>query len=621
MARRRRETVTRRRKREKKRHPDDPTASGRPPAASPSQVSSFALRAHLPSQPIGRTPAPPSHPTSPKGLLGLLIAVLALVLVVGGIVLHGRQTAPARREARRWRYAVLREVPLVGEALPDASHWCEITAGLTPALWQVPVDDLLPELQRGTGPTSLLQAIADAGLPLQRGDGHTVYADAEAPAPGSETAARDWCHPRYRRMLPDLPCQPPSERAQQLAPWVTELAEMDRRGWSPAAANLSAGAEHLTLQLPLRQLISKVWPDAMPLPATWPLAAEVAEATDAAARQSMTGDFSLAMKAAVAAVREGQPPPAMEASNDIGSRKDSAPRVTCRARFGHNGTELFEPWSTHHRLLVGLDGQQRVLLFPGNEAHTVGLLPAGHPHARQFRRSLRSQGSEVTQSLRGRPRAWVQPSLHVGHVLYVPPGWIPVLVPSVASLSAVCTLTSATDGEGGEPGSAAGAASPWTYSLTAELQRRALAAEPPMLYNASFDARDIHHALQMWAVVAAGSASDDFFASPHYFLRGLHRDRLKHVAFVYAEAPANELASHPPLQCAWRRPSSSRSRRPPPDIASLRRQIRTYAALLKQLYAHLPEASRQPLVDEVLDRIIANVGGLHNLFLFFASCF
>jgi hypothetical protein len=194
------------------------------------------------------------------------------------------------------------------------------------------------------------------------------------------------------------------------------------------------------------------------------------------------------------------------------------------------------------------------------------------------------------------------------------------MVPSVASLSAVCTLTSSA-GEEEQGSAAAAAAAPWAYSLVAELQRRALAAEPPMFQNASLDTRDVHHALQVWAVAAAGSATDDFFASPHHFLRDLHRQRLKHVAFAYAETPGDELSRHPPLQCAWRRPSPSRSRRPSPDVASLRRQARTYAAFLKQLYAPLPEATRQPLVEEVLDRIIANVGGLHNLFLFYMSCF
>lgn len=615
---RRRESVARRRKREQKRPSGSRSRSRSPPHLA-------AARA-IPSQPDDETtPTLPSSPASPKGLLGLLLAVLALALVVSGIVHHGKQTAPARREARRWRYAVLREVPLVGEALPDTRQWCEVTAGLLPALWRVPLDDLLPQLKREVSPVSLLQAVADAGLPLRRGNGHTVYADAEAS--GSHGAAtREWCHPRYRRMLPNLPCHPPGKHALQVAPWLVELAQMNERGWGPAITNSSSGsrhpgsadATHLTLQLPLPHLLEKVWPADEPLPATWPLTAAAAEATDAAARQSLPDDFSLAMAAAVDAVREDRPPPVMEPSSDS-HRKPFAARVTCHVRFGHNGTELFEPWSAHHRLLVGLDGQQRVLLFPGSEAHKMGLLPTGHPHARQFRRSLRSRVDELTQSLRGRPRSWLQPSLRAGHVLYVPPGWVPVLVPTVASLSAVCTLSAAVGEE--EQGSEAAAAAPWAYSLAAELQRRALAAEPSMFHNTSLEARDVHHALQVWAVAAAGSATDDFFASPHHFLRNLHRQRLKHVAFVYAETPGDALSRHPPLQCAWRRSSPSRSRRPSSDVASLRRQARTYAAFIKQLYALLPEATRQPLVEEVLDRIIGNVGGLHNLFLFYVSCF
>ena len=552
------------------------------------------------------------------GLLSLALALLTLALLAQAIIRHGEQAAPARAEARRWRYAVLRNVPLAAgdgrHGLPSVEQWRSTAAALRPAVWRTSAAQLgLPWAAAAAAPDApspLLGAMSAAGVRLARTNSRSVYARAAA-------GASRWCLPRYRRMLPGLPCAPASNESSGLpAPWLAEVARYNARGWRDGPRRNGSAQHHaLSLEQPLSALLRQVWPDAAPLPATWPLPAAAARATDDGLRNALPDDFSAAMAAAAQAARDNASAPAMEPNAP--AAEDAPPLVTCRVRFGHNGTELLEPWSTQHRFLVALEGAPRAVLLPGNEAHKLGLHPDGHPLAGQLRRSLRVAAHEPVQSMRGRLRTWVHPALTLGDVLYVPPGWVPVLIPAQPSLTAVCTLQAAA------PLPAAAGAPRWQYSIVAERHRRVLAAQPPHLYNASLASAQLrHHGLRHWAVAAAGAATDDYFASPHHFLRVLHQNRLRLISFVYAEAPPEELARHPPLECAWRRlRSSTRKRRPSSETLAIRRQTYTYGSFVQQTYEPLPDATRQPLVEHALDAVIESVGGIHNLFLFYKACF
>lgn len=528
--------------------------------------------------------------------LALVAAVLACCVYLT-VQHYGALAAAGRRDARLWLHAVTRVVPCAPETL-DATAWRAARRAGLPRLWPAATAraaataplrfHVLARLEaRGAGRVRVVQSA----------DRHFRTRDADAAG----------CAQANRNMLPALPCTAAeSAEVVSAASLARALRQGNVTGWAerskdedkhqaegteePDAAGRS-GYWHVNWTL-VEALVA-VGSDPQSLPtATWPFppGAEIATPAEETAKGVLPPDYSAAMADAAAAVARGEPAPLL-ASKPLAAPSPAGPSPSCYVHVGHAGVALVEAWSLTHRLVVGLDGSQRVLLFPGSEIARLSTYPDFHPYARQPRRLPRALPEERTQRATRRPRAWVHAVLLPGERLYVPPGWTPSILPLTVGAVAVCTASGAV-------------------SLAAEVQRRVLAAVPAPLFNASLPLSQRHHLLRVHAQALASAAIEDMFANPQVLLQHMHSRRLLLLPVAYAEAPT--LASQPPLTCAQRR-------RPLLDKHA-RHIVNAYDRHAAGLIRLLPVASRPPLVIQAIDALVEHLAGLHNVFVFYASC-
>lgn len=272
---------------------------------------------------------------------------------------------------------------------------------------------------------------------------------------------------------------------------------------------------------------------------------------------------------------------------------DEPAAVTTDAFASHNGTSLQLAWSTAHRFITVTEGRAEVLLFSGSELPRLATVPPLHARAGQ---SLFLQQTDSNVSIQLRPRATAA-TLVPGGVVYVPPGWVVLILPQSVTVALVSSAPSLAD----------------------TVQQSILADLPAPLLDHSVPLSRRVKWMRVYVEELSDLMSDSLFEVPSIWLKQRYALGLRTLQAVdHFETPTRQ----PRLSCGSHQPDDAENTELPPEraaeaLAAMRVEIRN----ARQNYLLLPDSVRPHLTLQYIDTLLEAAFGLPNVFVFWESCF